>query len=231
MSDTSMGFRPKKWNIFARELEGILQDHGFRLGHLNDRAQIHPEKVRRLQRSLYEPKFNVLSPDDLEQVRVSFGFTKDEQTRLRAAILATAVEDMLMGRINVDDALGAAEQIFPLLLRALRAHDGEEGGIGAIKGAPVPAQPSELDVFEGALDDIDEALLALHLTGTTRNGQRVEYACRARDGFSAALVKLDTLAPTHEADPKWRMWQAEASNGLVAAERKLRSLQSGLGVG
>ena len=54
-----------EWNIFARELQIILAHHNFRLGHLNDRAGIHPQKVARLQRSLRQPKFNVLSPSEL----------------------------------------------------------------------------------------------------------------------------------------------------------------------
>jgi hypothetical protein len=38
----------KRWNLFARELEDILEEHGLRLGHLNDRAGLHPQKVSRL---------------------------------------------------------------------------------------------------------------------------------------------------------------------------------------
>ena len=38
------------WNLFARVLQEILADYGLGLGHLDDRTDIHPEKVRRLQR-------------------------------------------------------------------------------------------------------------------------------------------------------------------------------------
>lgn len=34
----------ERWNIFARELEDILADHGLRLGQLDVRAFIHREK-------------------------------------------------------------------------------------------------------------------------------------------------------------------------------------------
>src|SRR5690349_20119111 len=125
-----------EWNIFARELAAILRARDLRLGHLNDRAGIDPERVRRLQRSLREPKFNVLPPDDLERVAAVFELDAEERIQLRAAILATAIEEMLMGRIDARDALAAADAILPILRRALRDHGHERPGLGAIKEGP-----------------------------------------------------------------------------------------------
>ena len=63
----------KRWNIFARELEDILASRGLRLGHLDDRAGIHREKVRRLRQSLLRPKsFPVLNPSEMEAVAETF---------------------------------------------------------------------------------------------------------------------------------------------------------------
>src|SRR5215831_8109088 len=110
---------PKRWNLFARELEDILQDNGFRLGHLDDRAGIHRVKVLRLQHSLVECKnFPVLNPEELEQVEKVFNMTRQEHLRLLAALLSTGVERMLMDRLPCDRALLAAEQIQSIILES-----------------------------------------------------------------------------------------------------------------
>ena len=59
-----------RWNIFARELEAILADHGWKLGFLDDRGIVeHREKTRRLQKSLASPGHLVtLNPDELERL-------------------------------------------------------------------------------------------------------------------------------------------------------------------
>lgn len=123
------------WNLFARVLQEILAEHGLGLGHLDDRTNIHPEKVRRLQRSLKIPKsFPVLNIDEMEQVITVFQFRRNEKTRLRAALLATSIEETLMDRINSEDALRAAEQILAIIEQALEEHMHDLIGIGAIKG-------------------------------------------------------------------------------------------------
>ena len=64
---------PGGWNLFASVLQEILAAHGLGLGHLDDRANIHREKVRRLQHSLKVPKsFPVLNIDEMEQVITTF---------------------------------------------------------------------------------------------------------------------------------------------------------------
>ena len=54
------------------------------------------------------------TPAELERVYDVFDFTPEERLRVRAAILATAIEKMLMDRINADDALIAG---FTFLVR------------------------------------------------------------------------------------------------------------------
>lgn len=122
------------WNLFARVLQEILVAHGLGLGHLDDRAHIHPEKVRRLQRSLRVPKnFPVLTIEEMEEVAHVFKLDWQEQIRLRAAVLATSIEATLMDRINQDDALKAAEQILPIIQRSLQEHEGELGGLAVAR--------------------------------------------------------------------------------------------------
>ena len=51
----------------------------------------------------------------MEAVSEKLQLTDAEILRLRAAILTTSIERMLMDRINQDDALVAAEQMLPLI--------------------------------------------------------------------------------------------------------------------
>src|SRR5260370_1423805 len=154
------------WNLFASVLQEILAAHGLGLGHLDDRANIHREKVRRLKLSLKVPKsFPVLNIDEMEQVIAVFQLNRNEQIRLRAAILATSIEETLMDRINPEDALKAAEHIFGMIEQALREHAHDLIGIGAIKGGSMLSGEGEIDRKLGnALTAIDHATLALHLT-------------------------------------------------------------------
>jgi hypothetical protein len=215
------------WNLFARVLQEILSEYGLGLGHLDDRTNIHPEKVRRLQRSLKIPKsFPVLNIDEMEQVITVFQLKRNEKTRLRAALLATSIEETLMDRINSEDALRAAEQILAIIEQALEEHMHDLVGIGAIKGGAIMSGESEIDRKLGsALASIDHATLALHLSrNTDAQVERVERAYQARDGFTSAIVELDKAAPSLKANDAWQVWHDEAQNGLTVAQSRLASL-------
>ncbi len=203
------------WNLFASVLQEILAAHGLGLGHLDDRANIHREKVRRLQLSLKVPKsFPVLNIDEMEQVITVFQLNRNEKTRLRAAILATSIEETLMDRINPEDALKAAEQIFGIIEQALLEHAHDLVGIGAIKGGTM-----------SALAAIDHATLALHLSRNADSQvERVERAHQARDSFTLALAELDKATPDLKVNDAWQVWHDEAQNGLTTAQSRLASL-------
>ncbi len=220
-------FPHRGWNLFARVLQDILAEHGLGLGHLDDRTNIHPEKVRRLQRSLKIPKsFPVLNIDEMEQVITVFQLKRNEKTRLRAALLATSIEETLMDRINSEDALRAAEQILAIIEQALEEHVHDLVGIGAIKGGIMMSEESEIDRKLGsALASIDHATLALHLSrNADAQVERVERAHQARDGFTLAIAELDKAAPSLKANDAWHVWHDEAQNGLTAAQSRLASL-------
>ncbi len=216
------------WNLFASVLQEILAAHGLGLGHLDDRAHIHREKVRRLQRSLKIPKsFPVLNIDEMEHVIAVFGLNRQEKIRLRAALLATSIEETLMDRINPEDALKAAEQIFGIIEQALREHAHDLVGIGAIKGGSAMASDeNEIDRKLGnALSAIDHATLALHLSRNADSQvERVERAQQARDGFISACTELDKAAPSLKAHDAWQVWYDEAQHGLAAAQSRLTLL-------
>ena len=219
---------PGGWNLFASVLQEILAAHGLGLGHLDDRANIHREKVRRLQRSLKVPKsFPVLNIDEMEQVITTFGLNRKEKIRLRAAVLATSIEETLMDRISPDDALKAAEQILGIIEQALQEHAHDLAGIGAVKGGSIMmSEESEIDRKLGnALTAIDHATIALHLSRNADSQvERVECAQQARASFMAALAELDKAASILKVNDAWLVWHDEAQNGLTAAQNRLISL-------
>lgn len=219
---------PGGWNLFASVLQEILAAHGLGLGHLDDRATIHREKVRRLQLSLKVPKsFPVLNIDEMERVITTFRLNRKEKIRLRAAILATSIEETLMDRINPHDALKAAEQILVIIEQALQEHAHDLVGIGAVKGgSSMTSEENEIDRKLGdALTAIDHATIALHLSRNADSQvERVECARQARVSFMAALAELDKAAPALKLGDAWLVWHNEAQDGLAAAQSRLASL-------
>jgi integrase len=115
MIDTSSSLQ---WNIFARELQGILASRGLGFDILEDPAiGLHHETVRRLQRSLLSPKhLTILNPAELDRVMVRLRFTDLERQRMQAALLATAIEIFLMSRVDQHTARASAHQVFVRLL-------------------------------------------------------------------------------------------------------------------
>ncbi|HLJ80774.1 MAG TPA: hypothetical protein VKT52_04745 [Ktedonobacterales bacterium] len=210
-----------RWNIFARELEDILAVRNVALGVIDDRTSIHREKVRRLQHSLDEAKhFPTLSPNDLELVIQAFALTRDEVLRLRTAILATAIEKMLMDRISAAEALRAAEHIYAIVLAALRSEPDDLHGVRGDDKAGIfmddmDDPDAQLDV---AVEYIDWATLALHLSrSVTAQEERIERAREASMGFEEALRALREQSLAVRQTTAWRDWYAEAERGLATA--------------
>ena len=217
------------WNLFARVLQEVLATYSVGLGHLDDRVKIHPEKVRRLQRSLVVPKsFPVLNIDEMEQVFLTFRLSRAEKIRLRAALLATAIEETLMDRINPYDALRAAEQIFPIIEQALHVYAHELVGIGAVKGEGTELTGDEEEVereLGGVLATIDRATLTLHLSRSAdTQTERVERARQARDSFKSTLLLMTTVDASVKHLNAWQVWYNEAERGLETAMQRLAEL-------
>src|SRR5436305_5072632 len=101
----SQGIPVKRWNLFARELETILATRNIDLDHLDEHSSVSRETVLRLSQSLRSAEsFPILDVDEMESVVQSLRLSEEEVIRLRAAILATCIERMLMERINQDSA-------------------------------------------------------------------------------------------------------------------------------
>lgn len=220
-------FSKQRWNIFARELEDILETRGLRLTHLDDRAAIHREKVRRLTRSLRSPKsFPVLNPEEMDRVEGAFDLSEDELLRLRAAILVTAIEETLMDRIYQDDALIAAEQLFPSVLVAMQRYRYGERGISGMRIEPSDMSgETELDMaLASAFETIDRATKALYMSTANVQSERVRYAREAHAGFKVALDELDEVEDALKATDEWQAGHAEVSAGILMAGKRLEEL-------
>jgi hypothetical protein len=231
MSDIQAGSSSGvRWNLFARELEDILAEHHLRLSQLDDAKDqygaplVHREKVRRLRRSLAVPAFTMLNPEELDRVVEALHFSDEERIRLNAALLATGVQMMLSDRIDAPTALRAAEETFIVFQRVLQAPSAEALALAQTRGrVAMSDETTELDIrFERALDTLDRANLALHMSQSSASfTDKIERAQQAHDGFRNAirlLEKADT--PTRE-DEAWQLWRTEAQQGRESAAQLL----------
>ncbi len=218
----------KRWNLFARELEVILEAHQLSIGQLDDRLGIHREKVRRLKQSLLTPKsFPVLNTEEMEVVSEKLQLTDAEMVQLRAAILASAIERMLMDRINQDDALLATEQLLLIISRAMQQQLNSITGMGAIRREDaIPSTYDESDLaLEAAIERIEKGTTALHLSHhISSHSERIERTKEARSHFEAALAELDEVDDDMRMLAAWSYYQAEAQSRLAEAEERLEDL-------
>jgi hypothetical protein len=216
------------WNLFARVLEEILNGHGYHLSSIDDHAQIHPEKIRRLQQSLKDPKsFPVLNVDELERVITAFHFNVHERMRLEAALLTTFIEAKLMDRIAPEAALQTAERILPVLEQALRDHRIHSC---MVKGGLVFDETEPDRILESALMNIDHALIDLHMSHSADAlTERIACAREAQAGFAAALTQLEEVAEPLKTSKTWQVWHQEAQNGSTLAQQRLLLLKTDQG--
>ena len=219
----------KRWNLFARELEDILTLHNLHLGYLDDcRIGLHREKVRRLQQSLLTPKsFPVLNPEELELIIEKFSLSKEERVRLRAALLATAIERMLMDRIDQENALLASEQIAAILRDHLLAHFEQNSGTGATRDGDGEAKEDDEDeqTWWRAREAFDEGNLALNLSyGIDLERESTRCAREAETCFTEALTELESLNEDWKSLQNWKIWHDDVDAGLALTKKRLKDL-------
>jgi hypothetical protein len=222
----------RRWNLFARELEDILIEHGYKLGDLFH-VGIYPQKIQRLRDSLKTPKFHLLNPDELERVMTYFQMSGNEQLRIRAAVLATAVEQTLMDRIDAENALLAAQEIFPILVKALQERIENNMGMAATRKDNAMYEMECLesidDLLEPALEKLDQGMMALHLSRHAESpDERVANVRKAHYGFTAARMELEAAADQDEElrlNDSWKMWYQEAAQWQETASEQLSYYQ------
>lgn len=231
------------WNIFARVLAGLLAKRGYGLTDLYH-AGIYREEVRRLRRSLQKPgTFPVLNPTELQRISARYTLTPAEIWSLRAAVLATAVQRLLYGRIPAEDARLAAQEIFPLLIEAIGQtrvspvwrHELDDNAPpdqstpqvqragSAASGEDDLELPAELaSTAEEILDNLDEGALALSLSMASQPvRERIHWARIALNAFTAAHAALLKLPSNPNTDEIIASWEQEAQNGRQISSDRL----------
>ncbi len=150
----------------------------------------------------------------------TFGLSDLEQQRLRASLLATAVEMTLLDRIDARLALMASEDVFNILLAAIRARP-EMTVANSIKAAAFTGEAKLVEDahFEQALDWFDRASLALSLSKEVLSVQsRAIHAYEAAEGFARALQCLQNCQVSSRESREWRYWYDEAEAGRQMAQ-------------
>jgi hypothetical protein len=214
----------KTWNLFARELENILANRELSLEDLEDEAGIGASKLNRLRDSLSSPgHFPVLPSNELERISSVYALTTKERQRLHAAIIATAFEEWLIHYVRQDDALLAAERVFPAIVNAVQAYVPRQPGLIERK-VEAPARPDDVDRLESALALIDRATAALYLCDARVYADRRASIRQARDGFEEALEELDRLNVAAKATRDFHASRLEAINGFETANDLLEDL-------
>ncbi|MGH2479759.1 MAG: hypothetical protein ACRDHW_08910, partial [Ktedonobacteraceae bacterium] len=139
------------------------------------------------------------------------------------ALLATAVEMTLMDRIDPHTALMASDDVFHILFAAMKAQPDRVMTTGVKAGAMLDDPDESGDsFFAQALDLIDRALLAIHMSRNASSHQtQVNYPQEAFDTFTRSLVLLQQCQfPSHESN-NWRYWYGEATDGQEMAKALL----------
>ena len=214
MPDESM----PSWNLFVSVLLDVLRPRNADLDTVRYRAQLFPEKIRRLKESMeYQGKFPVLNPRELAQVKAAFQLSVEEEQQLIAATLATAIEAKLVPRIRAQAALQAAWAMLPILVKAIQEAEMDVASpLHSVRqGGTMESRPIIEQRFSEALEAIDAATLAYYMGAQARDDRdRQASVVEARAEFARALRVLERADAATQQDPVWRRWHEEASAGL-----------------
>jgi len=209
-----------RWNIFARELEIVLEAHSFRLGQLlSQRIVFSSQKINRLKHSLTSSAhLTTLNPEEMERLINIMQLDDLEQKRLNAALLATAVEMTLLDRIDPHTALMAADDVFRILFDALQVQPNVMVGVKA--GTMMDEIEAIGDLaFTQALDLIDRATLTIHVSRNAGSiPARVARAHEAFDTYTQAQELLQQAQDPPHGHEDWQYWYSEARSGCASAK-------------
>jgi hypothetical protein len=214
-------------NLFARELVQILAAHGLKLEQLADLVDIQPISIQRLQKSLSDPAFApILSPDELELLVSALLITGTEQRRLKAALLATAIQRLLKSQLGLSSARQIVGQIYPLLLDTSMKVDLEFLGAEE-RGDHDASEDVEADMAWSAIwEAMDAADLALQLSnGLVSYSEQRRKVQEARSHLEEALAELEGLNKAIRSLPIWRTSHQRASKELKAVDSRLKALE------
>ena len=219
-----------EWGIFARELKRVFKDLGIPHTYLDDLKDdqgtiVDKRKAARIWASLDSPKhFAILNPTELSRLIAKLELKVEAQTRLQAAILATAVEITLMNRIPSDLALMASKQVFEMLHGALTRDpnlaSSIKGGNRVLTGGIPNVQTVAMSqAFETAKRCMDDAVLILHACNNALNlADRTNFASDAIALYTRAIELLQKAQGSVTETDDWEYWYNQAQKELRNAQ-------------
>jgi hypothetical protein len=214
-------------SLYARELEQILAEHGLQLADLVDRAGLEAATVERLHLALTDSLLlPVLSPQEQELLVTGLLLTADEQRRLLAALLGTAIQRLLQDQLGLAWAQQVSAQIYPCLLTASSQADLDTLGVPERTPDHGSREDQTWQAIWGALDSAALAWQTSNGRGLSRR-ERLRHLQTARAWLEEALADLAGLRTAGQTSPVWRTCQSRASQDLKAVNRSLRHLESG----
>ncbi len=214
-------------NFFARELQRVLAKRGLELGAIDDRTDIHRETVRRLQKALIPPgNFHMLNPDALNKVIIAFKLEPLEIIRLRAAIVANAIMQVLIDRIHLENALAVTEKIYRDVVEALKQGERSASNIRTLSELRKMSDEVDKSDVEEMLEDIlqiiDRGINALQLSeGLRDEQQRQEYLQQARICFEAARQVLSEVGKEVKETDMWQEWHDQVEERLAELREEI----------
>ncbi len=186
-------------NIFAQELQNILQQRGLQLEDLMGRIGLHPGKVRQLRLSLQRAdRYPVLSLDQMDLLIKELSLSEQEVARLHQALpMLPSISDENHQHVTQYDD----KQDF----------DNKRGGD--------PTSPEDT-AFDRALTPVfnlmNQGNIALQMIDSSySDAQRLRMQRKARDYFEEALKKLNRMPRDIQRNPEWDLWRQEVMQNLA----------------
>jgi hypothetical protein len=210
-------------NPFAYELQRLLEKRGVTFWSMHTQAGIHPERIRKLHQSLSQSSISTLNPEELRAVQGAFALNEEEMFGLKAALLVTAISQMLLNRISLDLVKRIAARLLPLM-KDLLEEDGRQDRIMLdVEGyEAMQDKPSLDDLLTVCVNSIEQGILAHHLSETGIHlKERIRNAQLAYEAYLAGLTSLAALPLEARQTAEWQFWYQEAQHGLDVVSQVL----------
>lgn len=214
-------------NIFAAELEAVLQAHGTSISALvRQPYQLDRRKVERLDASLRDvSQLPALNHGELMTLVLMLKPTEEERLRLFAALIALGTQRLLLDYLSPQRAWEIACEVRDAAVGMLRQHhDGDElfPRRRTLRGVPQPGRTEgEATLFNEALDAYDEGVACTALAidrGGVAGAHLAQKAVLALERAEALM----RLLPDHiRQDDDWQFWYGEIIKELAVARDEL----------
>ncbi len=186
-------------NIFAQELQNILQLRGLQLEDLRGHIGLHPGKVRQLRLSLQRAdRYPVLSLNQMDLLIKELSLSEQEIARLHQVL------PMLPGISNENH-------------QHITQSDDKQDFDNKRGGDQTSPEDTAFDrALAPVFNFINQGNIALQMIDSSySDAQRLRMQRKARDYFEAALKKLNHMPRDIQRNPEWDSWRQEIMQNLA----------------